>query len=234
MKSTYALKIGLVGLTLATIASADQVVVIEEGLTEAQANKWRKARGQSVVPVFNEDRRAYEVDSYTAPSIKNDHAFSISDTSLYAALSAGYLFDTSEPYFVAQLGYKFKNGLGVFLQGLWTDDDQSEGGVTIDAGITSLSIGLSYLVDSGGAWAYSFGGSAGISNLDVDVNVNRFDDDSYGTYFDLFAQAEYRITSHLSGHLGVRAIFLDDFDLELGPVDSSSDVGIEAGLTYRF
>lgn len=174
-------------------------------------------------------------DFTLAPSSAAQNSTSIP---LYAAFSAGYLFDSSEEYYIAEIGYEFKNGFAIYAQANIFSIEESDGSFEADEDFQNYSLGLKYTRRGSSKWLWSLGGSVGVSDYELTISdsFNSFKDDDTVAYFDLYTRLEYAFTAKLSAHLAVRTIFLTDRETFDGLVeqDASSDTGIEAGLTYRF
>ena len=165
------------------------------------------------------------------------------DLSWFIGASAGYLdvSDFEDAMYTAHIGKEIGEVGGwtssVYLEGGFSESDDSLGGVDIDAKI--IPITLNYKLDktiSGGFGIYA-GVGAGVAILDVEISsfFGSVDDDDTAFYGQAMLGLELELSDAFELFAGARYVYIDETDFDFGAsLDSQDGVFYEGGFRLKF
>ena len=165
-----------------------------------------------------------------APVVENDLDW-------FMGASAGYLEFVEEPMYTFHIGREVGEVAGwtssIFLEGGYTQFDQSRGGVRADADVIPITLNYKLDKDLAGGFGIYTGLGAGIAYIDSDLSGsgNNFDDDDTPFYGQAFLGLEAELTESFEIFGGARYIYLDEPDLTFNNV--SSNLGNFDGFFYE-
>lgn len=155
----------------------------------------------------------------------------------FVAPHVGYLFDNEEAYGGLAIGkqWEFYDFYLQFQTGAEDGDFSGDDGiddVDLDLDSYSLSVGGAFNGHICKGLSYYLGGSVGLAFIDGENDNGDSNEEVF--FFDVKAGLQYHFTEHFALQTGLRYIYLDDYESGGLDTDSTSDIGYELGLKFRF
>ncbi len=148
-----------------------------------------------------------------------------------------YFFDTEEDYWNAHIGYNFNDASAIFLEIGWLGNESANAGVLTDVDIVPITLNYKYEWAISENFGWYVGVGAGIANVDAWLNTRAagpFSDNEWSFTFQAFTGLVYEFSPSFETYLGVRYMWVDDFDLAGRSIDTLDDVSLGLGIRFNF